>query len=163
MKRIIIPVIAALALTTMSIVTALAEDAVYKAGGLEITSAWARATLPSQPAAAGFMAIENKGAEADRLVSVSSPAAPMTEVHNMEMENDVMKMTELVDGLEIPAGGKVELKPGGSHIMFMDLKAGFKEGETVKLTLKFEKAGEVEINLPVLPADTKEMPHAHGG
>ena len=103
MKRLILPLVAAVALSAMSIVTALAEHALVKAGSLEITEAWTRATLPGQPAGGGFLIIENKGAEADRLLSASSPLTPMTQVHEMKMEGDVMKMAELKDGLEIPA------------------------------------------------------------
>jgi periplasmic copper chaperone A len=162
MKRFALPIAAAIALTALSIVTAFAQMSV-KTGDIEITAAWTRATLPGQPAGAGYMIIENKGAKADRLLSAASDAAQMTQVHTMEMTGDVMKMSELNDGLEIPAGGKVELKPGGTHIMFMGLKQGFKEGGTVKVTLKFEQAGEAVIELPVQPADTKEMLHTQGG
>ena len=163
MKRLILPLVAAIALSALCIVTALAENTVVKAGDLEITAAWMRATLPGQPVAAGYMIIENKGSEPDRLLSASSTATPMTEVHNMAMDGDIMKMAELNDGLEIPAGGKVELKPGGTHIMFMDLKQGFKEGETVRMTLKFANAGEADIDLPVQAAGSKEMQPKHGG
>lgn len=133
------------------------------AGDLEITEAWVRATLPGQPAAGGFLTIDNKGKEADRLLSASSPLTPVTQVHEMKMDGDVMKMAELAEGLEIPAGGKVELKPGGFHIMFMGLEKQITEGETVKVTLKFEKAGEVTVDLPAMPADAKGMGHDHGG
>jgi copper(I)-binding protein len=83
----------------------------------------------------------------------------MTQVHEMKMEGDVMKMGELKDGLEIPAGAKVELKPGGFHIMFMGLKEGIKEGDAVKVKLVFEKAGEVEIEMPAQAPDAKGMQH----
>lgn len=140
----------------------MATSASVTAGDLEITQAWVRATLPGQPAAGGFLTIDNKGKEADRLLSASSPLTPVTQVHEMKMDGDVMKMAELADGLEIPAGGKVELKPGGFHIMFMGLEKQITEGETVKVTLKFEKAGEVTVDLPVKPADAKGMGHEHG-
>lgn len=162
MNRFALPLAAAVALTALSIVTAFAETAMVKAGNLEITNAWTRATLPGQPAAAGYLVIENKGSEPDRLLSASSSASPTTEVHNMAMEDDIMKMAELNDGLEIPAGGKVELKPGGTHIMFKDLDKGFKEGATIAVTLKFEKSGEAKIELPVQAAGSKEMQHTHG-
>jgi uncharacterized protein YcnI/copper(I)-binding protein len=141
----------------------MATAASVVAGDLEITRAWVRATLPGQPAAGGFLTVENKGKESDRLLSASSTLTPLTQVHEMKMDGDVMKMAELADGLEIPAGGKVELKPGGFHIMFMGLEKQVKEGEIVKVTLTFEKAGVVEVDLPVQPADTKQMQHQHGG
>lgn len=165
MKRFFLPLLAALALTAMSIVTAFAhhhDGAPIKAGDLEITGAWVKATLPGQPAGGGFLTIENKGAEADRLLSASSPLTPMVQVHEMKMQGDVMKMAELTDGLEIPAGAKVELKPGGFHIMFMGLKDQVKEGDTVHITLSFQKAGSVEIDMPVLPADAKGLEHQEG-
>lgn len=163
MKRTIFSLAAAVALTALSLITSFADDMTIKAGTLEISHAWTRATLPGQPAGGGFLVIENKGAQADRLLSASSPLTPMTQVHEMKMEGDVMKMAELKDGLEIPAGGKVELKPGGLHIMFMGLKDQVKEGEVVKVTLVFEKAGSVEIDLQAQAPDAKEMPPQHGG
>lgn len=163
MKRLVLPLIAALALTTMSIVTALAHDSkALIAGNLEITSAWVKATLPSQPAGGGFLTIENKGSEADRLLSATSPVTEIVQVHEMKMDGDVMKMAELKDGLEIPAGAKIELKPGGFHIMFMGLKNQIKEGETVHVTLTFEKAGVVEVDMPVMAAGAKGMHEQHG-
>ena len=163
MNRFALPLAAAIVLSALSIVTAFAESAVVKAGDLEITNAWTRATLPGQPVAAGYMTIENKGSEPDHLLSASSNASPMTEVHNMAMEDDIMKMAELNDGLEIPAGGKVELTPGGTHIMFMGLEKALKEHGIVKVTLKFKTAGDVELELPVQAADSKEAQHTHGG
>jgi periplasmic copper chaperone A len=77
----------------------------------------------------------------------------------MTMEGDVMKMRELPSGLEIPAGGTVELKPGGFHLMFMGVKTPFKEGDTLKVELKFEKAGQVDVDLPV----TAAQGDMHGG
>ncbi len=124
-------------------------------GSLKISEAWTKAMLPGQPVGGGFLTIENTGTEADRLVSASTDLTPDLQIHEMKMEGDVMKMRQLVDGLEIPAGGKVELKPGGYHFMFMQLKAPFKPGDGVKIKLKFEKAGEVDITLPVGAADAK--------
>ena len=162
MKRFVLPLFAAVALSALSMVTAFAEHAMVKAGSLEISNSWTRATLPGQPAGGGFVIIKNNGAEADRLLSASSPLTPMVQVHEMKMEGDVMKMAELKDGLEIPAGAKVELKPGGFHIMFMGLKDQVKEGDVVKVTLKFEKAGEVVIDMPAQAPDAKAMGHDQG-
>ncbi len=162
MKNHVLPLFAAVALTILSIITAFAAEMV-KAGDLEITSAWTRATLPGQPAGAGYLTIENKGTVPDRLLSASSLLAPMAQIHEMKMQGDVMKMGELKDGLEVPAGGKVELAPGGLHIMFMGLKDGIKEGDIVKVTLTFEKAGDVEVDLAARPADAKAMMQMHGG
>ncbi len=121
-------------------------------GDITVSSAWTKAMLPGQPAGGGYLTIENKGTVADRLVSISSPATQNVQIHEMAMDGEIMKMRALPDGLEVPAGGKVELKPSSFHIMFMDMKEGFKEGETVAVTLKFEKAGDINTELPVAPA-----------
>jgi periplasmic copper chaperone A len=172
MRKLILPLAAALALTAASLITAhsYAEDAAphavaqaVKLGPLKITGAWAKAMLPGQPVGGGYLTIENKGAGADRLVAVSSPAAANVEVHEMKMEGDVMKMRQLTEGLEIPAGGKVELKPGGYHLMFMAVPAPFKQGDVLNVTLRFENAGEVEVALPVEAADAAGPGHMHGG
>jgi copper(I)-binding protein len=118
-----------------------------KVGSVQIENAYTRATVPGQHAAGGFMKIENKGA-ADQLVSASSPVAGEVQLHEMAMEGNVMKMRQVKD-IAVPAGGTVELKPGGLHLMFMSIKAPLTAGETVPVKLKFAKAGEVEIKMPV--------------
>lgn len=118
-----------------------------KVGNVQIENAYTRATVPGQQAAGGFMKIENKGA-ADQLVSVSSPVAGEVQLHEMAMEGNVMKMRQVKD-IAVPAGGAVELKPGGLHLMFMNIKAPLTAGETVPVKLKFAKAGEVEVKMPV--------------
>ncbi|WP_163849521.1 DUF1775 domain-containing protein [Pseudooceanicola aestuarii] len=118
-------------------------------GDLTITGAYSRATLPNAPVGGGFFTVANTGAQADRLVSVSSPVAGRAEIHEMAMEGDVMRMRALPDGLEIPAEGTVTLKPGGFHLMLMDLKDRLIEGETLTVTLTFEQAGAVDILLPI--------------
>ena len=119
----------------------------YRVGQLKIENPYTRSTAPGQKVAGGFMKIENKGA-ADQLVSASSPVAGEMQLHAMSMDGNVMKMRE-VKSIEVPANGSVELKPGGLHLMFMDIKAPFKAGESVPVKLKFQKAGEVEIKVPV--------------
>jgi periplasmic copper chaperone A len=172
MRKLILPLAAALALTAVGlfIPNLHAEDAAPAAmmqtveiGALKITGAWAKAMLPGQPVGGGYLTIENTGGEADRLVSVKSDAAPDVQIHEMKVEGDVMKMRALPDGLDIPAGGKAELKPGGYHLMFMAVKTPFKEGDLLKVTLKFEKAGEVEVVLPVEAADAMGPGQMHGG
>lgn len=121
----------------------------YKAGALRIGHPWSRATPANAPVAGGYMTIENTGDADDRLVAVSAEIAPRGEIHEMKMEGDVMKMNALPEGLTIPAGGTVKLEPGGYHLMFMDLGGPFVEGTSVTVTLTFEKAGAVEVQLPV--------------
>lgn len=123
-------------------------DAV-KAGDLELKDGWARAMLPGQPAGGAYLTITNSGAGADRLVGVTSPNAGRVEIHTMSMKDNVMVMRPVEGGLEVPAGGSVELKPGGEHLMFMNVTQPFKEGASVPVTLEFEKAGKVDLNLPV--------------
>jgi len=124
-----------------------AED--VKAGDLVISQAWSRATPGGAKVAGGFLTIENKGSAPDKLVSVSAEIAGKAEVHEMAMDNGVMKMRPLDKGLVIEPGKTVKLAPGGYHIMLQDLKGAFKEGEKVPVTLEFEKAGKVTVSLDV--------------
>jgi copper(I)-binding protein len=126
--------------------TAIAQSA--SVGPIKIEQAYTRATMPGQQVAGGFMKIENKSGPADQLISASSPAAGEVQLHEMSMEGNVMKMRQVKD-IAVPAGGSVELKPGGLHLMFMNIKAPLTSGETVPVKLKFAKAGEVEVRMPV--------------
>jgi copper(I)-binding protein len=118
-----------------------------KVGSIKIENAYTRSTVPGQQVAGGFMKIENKGG-VDQLISASSPAAGEVQLHEMAMEGNVMKMRQVKD-IAVPAGATVELKPGGLHLMFMNIKAPLAAGETVPVKLKFAKAGEVEVKMPV--------------
>ncbi|MEX2642342.1 MAG: copper chaperone PCu(A)C [Acetobacterales bacterium] len=120
-----------------------------KAGDLEIVGPYLRATPPNAPVAAGYMTIRNTGKAPDRLLGGSAGFAGKVEVHEMSMDGGVMRMREVGSGLEIPAGGEVALAPGGMHLMFMRMTGQLKEGEARTVTLRFEKAGTVELSLPV--------------
>lgn len=122
---------------------------IFRAGDLTVTHAYARAMLPGQPVGGGYLIITNAGGVADRLVSAVSSAAGAVEIHEMAMQGETMKMRKLTDGVSIPAGEIVELKPGGLHLMFMKVKAPFKTDDTVPVTLTFEKAGNVDVRLSV--------------
>lgn len=148
MKKLIQELVAAVGITLIMAASAFAMD--YKIGDLEIIQPQARATLPGAPVSGGYMIIRNTGDTPDRLVSASVDFAGKTEIHEMAMENDVMKMRELADGLEIPAGKEVMLKPGGYHVMFMKLGEQLKEGEARKASLTFEKAGTIEVEFAVV-------------
>ena len=115
---------------------------------IQIERPWARATAPGAKVAGGYMVIRNAGAAADRLVSASSPASARVELHVHLNEGGVMKMRE-VPGYEVPAKGSFELKPGGAHLMFVEIKRPFKEGEKLPVTLKFEKGGEIKAEFHV--------------
>lgn len=122
------------------------------ASSIAVTDPWSRATAEGQNAGGAFMTIANTGTAADRLTGGSTPVAGRVEIHTMTMEGDVMKMRQLEDGLEVPAGGTVTLKPGSFHVMLMDLKQPLKAGDTVPLTLTFAGAGALETQLEVRPA-----------
>ncbi len=120
---------------------ALAQSAV------QVLDPWARPTSPGQPVAGGFMRIVG-GAAGDRLLSASASVSDRVELHTMRMDGDVMRMRE-VDAIDVPAGQTVELKPGGLHLMFMGLKAPLQAGTRIPVTLRFERAGEVQATLVV--------------
>ena len=117
------------------------------AAQVAIEKPWARATAPGARVAGGYMVIRNQGA-ADRLLSASSPASAKVELHVHVHDNGVMKMHQ-VPAYDVPAKGAFELKPGGAHLMFVDIKRPFKEGEKVPVKLKFEKAGELSAEFHV--------------
>ena len=150
------------ALTTLCAVSAFAQN-------VTVTDAWARATVQGQKATGAFMKITAK--DNAKLVGVSSPVAGVAEIHEMKMEKDVMKMAALPNGLDLPAGKAVELKPGGYHVMLMDLKAPLAKDSTVPVTLTFQDAKGVKSNVELkvqvgmqapMMQHTKQMDHNHG-
>ncbi|WP_324132649.1 copper chaperone PCu(A)C [Bosea sp. (in: a-proteobacteria)] len=162
MTKALLVAIAALSLSLGG--TALAHD--YKVGALVIDHPWSRATPGGAKVGGGYLTVENKGAASDRLVAATAPAiAGRTEIHEMAVTNGVMTMRPLADGIAIPAGGKVEFKPGGYHVMFMELKQPLRQGERFKGTLTFEKAGSVEVEFAVEAVGARGGGHGsgHGG
>lgn len=132
----------------------------YKVGPLDIGHPWARATPKSAPVGGGFLTVTNTGTTADRLVSVSAGVSTKVELHEMSMEGGIMKMRALDGGIAVPAGGKVELKPGGYHVMFIGLKGPLEAGKAFKGTLNFEKAGPVEVEFQVEAMTPGGMDHS---
>jgi copper(I)-binding protein len=128
-----------------------AAETIYKVGTLVIEAPWTRATPGGARVGGGYLKITNTGAESDRLLGGSLPIAAAVEVHQMSMTDGVMKMRKLEGGLEIKPGQTVELKPGGYHLMFIGLRQGLQQGQPVKGTLRFEKAGSVELEYRVEP------------
>ena len=126
-----------------------------KVGDLEVSGGFAKAMLPGQPVGGGGFTVKNNGSTDDRLVSVTSPTSGEVQIHEMAMQDNVMKMRQLKDGIAIPAGQTVELSPGNLHLMFQKVKAPFKQGDSVPVTLTFEKAGNVDVTLKVLSAQGK--------
>jgi len=139
----------ALAALAASVFTVPAYAGDAKAGDIVITQAWSRATPNGAKIAGGYLTIENKGTAPDRLVGGIGDIAGKVEVHEMAMNNGVMTMRPLDKGLAIEPGKTVKLAPGGYHLMLMDLKGPFKQGDKVPLTLEFEKAGKVTLSLDV--------------
>jgi copper(I)-binding protein len=138
--------LAALAITLFT-ASARAED--VRAGDLVISQAWSRATPSGAKIAGGYLTIENKGTAPDRLVSGAGDVAARVELHEMAMDNGVMKMRPLDKGLTIEPGKTVKFAPGGYHLMLMDIKQPLKQGDKVPVTLQFEKAGKVTLSLDV--------------
>jgi copper(I)-binding protein len=155
--RFVVGLAAAFVLSTC--LPAIAHD--YRVGDLRIDHPWSRATPPAARVGAGYLVVTNGGAAADRLMAAISPAAARVEIHEMRMDGSVMRMREMAQGLKLPAGAKVELKPGGYHLMFMDLKAPLTAGAEVPVTLVFERAGRVDVKLKVEAATTRG-PQPHG-
>jgi periplasmic copper chaperone A len=157
-------------LKQLSILAAsLCAAAVLHAQTVDVKDAWARATVQGQKATGAFMKLT--APQTAKLVSASSPVAGVTEVHEMKMEGDVMKM-RAVPALDLPAGKAVELKPGGYHVMLMDLKTALRPDSTIPLTLTFRdaqgKESKQELQVPVRSPNAMAAPvaghqHDHGG
>lgn len=137
-----------------------AHAADFRVGDLLVTQPYARATVPKQPSGGVYLGIENTGKQADRLIGVATSAAKTTEIHNMTMDGNVMKM-RAVDAIEIAPSSKLQMKPGnGYHIMLMGLNSQLKSNDKFTLTLTFEKAGKIEVPVQVDGA-TSAMQHQH--
>lgn len=154
MKKAITAIATAALLLGASVASFAGE---YKLGDLVIDNPRARATPPGAPVSGGYMMIHNNGSEPDWLIGGSAPFAGKVEIHEMAMEGDVMKMRQLENGLEIPPGGMVTLKPGGYHVMFMQMKDQLKEGTRQKVKLQFRNAGEIEMDFDVQSPDQLKM------
>jgi hypothetical protein len=133
-----------------------------KAGPIVITAPFARATPAGAQVAGGYLTIVNGGQTPDRLVSLTADISARPELHEMKMENGTMVMRQLEKGIPLPPGAKVELKPGGLHLMFMSITRQLKPGESVRATLEFEKAGKVDVVFPVVPIGGQAPAAGHG-
>jgi len=130
----------------LAIAPAQAED--VTAGSVKISAPWIRATPKGAPVGGGYMTITNTGSVSEKLIGGTSDVSSRFEIHEMSMENGVMKMRPAA-GVEIKAGQTVELKPGGYHVMFVGLKEPLERGQHIKVTLHFEKAGNVPVDFVV--------------
>lgn len=142
-----VSLIAAAVCAALSAMPALAGDVTI--GALKISSPWTRATPKGAAVGGGYMTITNTGSAPDRLIGGAADIAARFEVHEMSMDNGVMKMRELANGIEIKPGEAIEFKPGSYHVMFMGLKQPLVQGQNLKATLQFEKAGKVEVEFVI--------------
>ena len=160
--------VVALVFATCAAWSAHADDVVI--GNLRLTAAWARATPKGATVGGGYLTVTNIGNSADRLVGGTSEVSNRFEIHEMSMEKGVMKMREMTSGIEIKPGQTVRFEPSGYHIMFVGLKQPLKEGDHIKATLQFAKAGHASVDFVVesmgarssgSQGDGKLMQHGH--
>jgi copper(I)-binding protein len=130
----------------------------HEKGDIQVRHPWSRATPPGAKVGVGYMEIRNRGAQPDKLLSASTPIARAVELHVTQREGDVMKMRH-VQAFEIPAREYYELRPGGSHLMLVELTQPLKQGERFRMRLRFERAGELEIELEVQEAGSRHARH----
>lgn len=153
-------------ITTLGLSLALLSQAhahEYTLGTLKIGHPYARATVAGQPSAGAYLSIENKGAATDKLVSAATEAAKTTEIHTMSMEGDIMKMRR-IDGIDIQPGETITMQPGnGYHLMLIGLKKPLAAGESIPMTLVFEKAGKIDVSVKVetIKAGGHNTAHKH--
>jgi len=139
-------------LATAALLVAMAMPALAQGAStatIAVQQPWARATPAGAMTGAVYMTLVNKSGSADRLTGASSDVAPTVQIHEMSVVNGVMQMRQLANGLPIPAGGTVTLKPGGYHVMLIGLKKPLAPGQTLPLTLVFEKAGNISVTVPI--------------
>jgi copper(I)-binding protein len=134
------------------------------AGDVTVSDAWIRASAPKQMNGAGYATIQNKSAQADRLISATADVAMRVELHTVITEKGVAQMRQ-VTGIDVPANGTASLQPGGFHVMFVKLNQPFEQGKTVPIKFTFERAGEVIVNFEVKPItyNPKGGSTGHGG
>lgn len=120
-----------------------------RADAISITQPWAPPTIANQTVGVAFLTVTSNGATNDRLLGARVEGVETVELHNHSMQDGIMRMRRVDGGIEIPAGGVVELKPGGLHLMLMGVRCSLQDGDTVTVTLTFERAGDIETRVPV--------------
>lgn len=139
--------------------SAMEARAPVKIGDLTLSGAFSRATLPRAPVGGGYLTIENRGGQDDRLLSVTAPVGTAVQIHEMAHKDGVMSMRELADGLPIPAGAKITLEPSGTHLMLTGLSEALVKGSSFDMILHFQKAGDVTVTFDILALNAR---HAVG-
>lgn len=147
-RRLLLQIAAALGLTLASIV-ALATAVRAQGPAIEVREPFARATIGQADSGVVYLVVGNRSAAADRLTAASTPVAERAELHSHRLDGTVMRMRR-VEAVDIAAGEAVAFEPGGLHIMLRGLKARLREGDSFPLTLQFEAAGAVAVEVPVL-------------
>ena len=137
----------------------LAWSAGLTVGNLKLDQIWARSAPLSGGNAAAYLSVANSGQQDDTLLSVATPIAHQAQLHNMSMEGGIMRMREMADGISLRPGETVRLAPGGMHIMLLGIKQPLKKGDHFPLTLHFEHAGTVNVDVPVLDQPPQAMPN----
>jgi periplasmic copper chaperone A len=156
----LVAVFLSLFLASLSVGYAVAAD--YHLGSLQISQPWARATPKGADSGAAYMTVMNTGAKPERLSCVSSDAADKCQIHQMSMDNGIMKMREIEGGVEIKPGETVTFAPGGYHVMLVGLKAPLVQGKIVAATLKIDSGATAQVEFPVA-AIGAPAPGATGG
>ena len=152
---------ASIALAPLAALPAYAAD--YDVGSIHISQPWSRATPKGAAAGAAYMTITNNGKTPDRVSCVSSDASAECQIHSMTMDNGVMQMRPVEGGLEIKPGETVTLKPGSFHMMLLNLKHPLEQGNDMKATLKFDNAGTVDVEYPIVGIGASAPGAAAGG
>jgi copper(I)-binding protein len=129
--------------------------------GVQVSDAWMRATPPQAPTAAGYLTLANHGSQADRLLSISSDLAERVELHGSDMQEGVMRMRKLADGVALPAGGRIALAPSGTHLMFIAPRRPLVAGQVVEATLHFAHAPAQVVQFKVMPMGAMPSSHDH--
>jgi len=143
------------------LIVAGVQAADVKVGDIMIVDAYIRAMPASAKVTSGYLEIHNHGHESDQLLAVQSSSAARIEIHEMRMEGDVMRMRPLPEGLELPAGETIALRPGGYHLMIFDPMISLVKGENFPMELHFGKAGTVSINFAIRDLDDKRDDDNH--
>jgi periplasmic copper chaperone A len=153
--------IIALALAQLAAANAQAKD--FDVGSIHISEPWARATPKGASSGAAYMTITNNGKTPDRVACVSSDASAECQIHTMTMDNGVMMMRPVEGGLEIKPGESLTLRPGGFHMMLVNLKHPLEAGDTLTATLKFDSAGTIDVQYPIAAIGAAAPGAAPGG
>ena len=147
-------------IVAMALLIATSSFAFAQGASIQVEQPWSRATPGGASTGAVYLTVTNKSHNADRLLGASSDVADKSQIHEMKVVNGIMEMREVSGGVPVPAGGSVILKPGSYHVMLIGLKKPLKAGDTIPLTLDFERAGKVSITVPVraMGAGHDDMP-----